>query len=175
MRPSSRPPPGLRRATAYLENGDLTPSRSRKVSALLTISLAPPVYCGTALRNMGVQPVSTPSWDFLPSPLDIGDVRGFLPALRPSEETEVRKPDETFSALGLQDAAHPSTASSPSVCVLPARLESGSQANSDQAGKKRAHRQDLPRCTPTRENSRRRGARWPHFTRVIGLKGHDYG
>ena len=37
---------------------------------------------------MGVQPVLDAVVDFLPSPLDIGDVRGFLPGSETEEETE---------------------------------------------------------------------------------------
>jgi len=58
-----------------------------------------PVYCGTALRNKGIQRVLDAVVDFLPSPLDIPAVKGF----KPSKEDEVveRPPDETapMSAL----------------------------------------------------------------------------
>ena len=80
---------------AYLENGELTLEQIKEGIRLLTISSREfPVYCGTALRNMGVQPVLDAVVDLLPSPLDIGDVRGFLPGSETEEETEVRKPDE---------------------------------------------------------------------------------
>ncbi len=57
-----------------------------------------PVYCGTALRNKGIQRVLDAVVDFLPSPLDIPAVKGF----KPNSEDEVeRPPDETapMSAL----------------------------------------------------------------------------
>ncbi len=57
-----------------------------------------PVYCGTSLRNKGVQPVLDAVVDFLPSPLDIPPVRGY----HPKTEDEVKRPaDETapLSAL----------------------------------------------------------------------------
>jgi elongation factor G len=51
-----------------------------------------PVFCGTALRDVGVQPLLDGVVDYLPSPLDIGEVAGADPesgravALRPRDE-----------------------------------------------------------------------------------------
>ncbi len=51
-----------------------------------------PVFCGTALRDVGVQPLLDGVVDFLPSPLDIGEVTGTDPekgrevVLRPRDE-----------------------------------------------------------------------------------------
>jgi elongation factor G len=57
-----------------------------------------PVYCGTALRNKGIQRVLDAVVDFLPSPLDIPAVKGFKPT---TEEEIERPPDESapMSAL----------------------------------------------------------------------------
>ncbi len=53
---------------------------------------ATPVFCGTSLRNKGVQPLLDAVIDYLPSPLDIPPVVGFDPKsdeelIRPAEET----------------------------------------------------------------------------------------
>ena len=124
---------------AYLENGDLTLEQIKEGIRLLTISSrAFPVYCGTALRNMGVQPVLDAVVDFLPSPLDIGDVRGFLPGSETEEETEVRKPDEKepFSALAFKIAAHPFYGKLTFIRVYSGKVESGSQVLNSTKGKK---------------------------------------
>ena len=124
---------------AYLENGDLTLEQIKEGIRLLTISSrAFPVYCGTALRNMGVQPVLDAVVDFLPSPLDIGDVRGFLPGSETEEETEIRKPDEKepFSALAFKIAAHPFYGKLTFIRVYSGKVESGSQVLNSTKGKK---------------------------------------
>jgi len=61
-------------------------------------NMATPVYCGTALRNKGVQPVLDAIVAYLPSPLDMPPVQG----IHPKTEAEIeRKPDveEPMSAL----------------------------------------------------------------------------
>ena len=124
---------------AYLENGELTLEQIKEGIRLLTISSrAFPVYCGTALRNMGVQPVLDAVVDFLPSPLDIGDVRGFLPGSETEEETEIRKPDEKepFSALAFKIAAHPFYGKLTFIRVYSGKVESGAQVLNSTKGKK---------------------------------------
>ena len=87
---------------------------------------------------MGVQPVLDAVVDFLPSPLDIGDVRGFLPCSETEEETEVRKPDENepFSALAFKIAAHPFYGKLTFIRVYSGKVESGSQVLNSTKGKK---------------------------------------
>ena len=56
-----------------------------------------PVYCGTALKNKGVQPILDAVIDFLPSPLEVPAVKG----IDPKGNEVVREPsdDEPASAL----------------------------------------------------------------------------
>ena len=85
----------------YLENLELTNDQIKEGVRALTVSGAAfPVYCGTALRNQGVQPVLDAVIDFLPSPLDIEAIEGFRPGHEDDGNTESRKPDEDepFSA-----------------------------------------------------------------------------
>jgi len=65
-----------------------------------------PVYCGTAYRNKGVQPLLDAIVDFLPNPLDVGEVKGVA---MDSDEPMTRKPsvEEPFSALAFKIAVHP--------------------------------------------------------------------
>ncbi|MFA6493046.1 MAG: elongation factor G [Patescibacteria group bacterium] len=65
-----------------------------------------PVFCGTALKNKGVQPMLDAIIDYLPSPLDVPPVTGIKPG---TEEVIERKAsdEESFSALVFKVAADP--------------------------------------------------------------------
>ncbi len=65
-----------------------------------------PVYCGTALKNKGVQPVLDGVVDYLPSPIDIPPAKGIDP--KTDEEIEIKADDgEKFAALAFKVAADP--------------------------------------------------------------------
>lgn len=67
---------------------------------------ATPVYCGSALRNKGVQPLLDSLVEFLPSPVDVPPVVGFHPT---SERVEQRKADDNapLSALVFKIVSDP--------------------------------------------------------------------
>ncbi len=50
-----------------------------------------PVFCGTAFKNKGVQPLLDAVVDYLPSPLDIASIKGINPN---TDKEEERKPDD---------------------------------------------------------------------------------
>ncbi|KKP67256.1 MAG: Elongation factor G [Candidatus Roizmanbacteria bacterium GW2011_GWA2_35_19] len=60
-----------------------------------------PIYCGTSLRNKAVQPVLDAIVDYLPSPLDLKEIKGHHPK---TNEIVVRQltPTEKFSALAFK-------------------------------------------------------------------------
>ena len=79
------------------------------VSALRTGTLScslTPVLCGTSYRNKGVQPLLDAVLAYLPSPLDVPPVHGFV---KDGEAEVIRKADdkEPFSALAFKIAADP--------------------------------------------------------------------
>ena len=83
----------------YFETGSLTLDEIKKGIRKGTISRTlVPAYCGTAFKNKGVQPLLDGVIDFLPSPLDIGEVHS-------ADNPEmVRRPndDDPFSALAFK-------------------------------------------------------------------------
>jgi elongation factor G len=58
-----------------ISSGEITAALRRIVLA----NLANPVYCGSSLKNKGVQPLIDAVIDLLPSPLDVPPVTGFNP------------------------------------------------------------------------------------------------
>lgn len=95
-----------------------------------------PVYCGSAFKNRGIQPVLDAVVDFLPNPLDIGAIE----AHDPRDESIVipRKPqaDEPFSALAFKVAVHPFFGRLTYVRVYSGQLDSGAQVINSTKGKK---------------------------------------
>ncbi len=79
--------------------------------ATLEIALTP-VFCGSAFKNKGVQPLLDAVLDYLPSPLDVPPVEGFIPT-KGGDGTEgepvTRQADDSqpFAALAFKIMADP--------------------------------------------------------------------
>ncbi|MFS0216223.1 elongation factor G [Corynebacterium striatum] len=92
----------------YFGGEELTLDEIKAAIRKMTInSEVYPVLCGTAYRNKGVQPLLDAVVDFLPNPLDVGEVVGH--AVGNEDEKVTRKPsvESPFSALSFKIAAHP--------------------------------------------------------------------
>lgn len=121
----------------YLEEGDLSLEDLKQGIRELTISSqAYPVFCGSAFKNKGVQPMLNAVIDFLPSPLDVPPMIGH--DVKDEEKELTRKPsaDEPFSALAFKVAAHPFFGSLTYVRVYSGHVETGSQVLNANTGKK---------------------------------------
>ncbi len=91
----------------YLNKGEISVEELRKVLRKATIeSRLMPVYCGSSLKNKGVQPVIDAVCYYLPSPVDLPPVIGTDP--KTGAEVQ-RKPSdsEPFAALAFKVAADP--------------------------------------------------------------------
>ncbi len=91
----------------YLDGKEPTIDQLRATLRKATIAgKAFPVFCGSALRNRGVQPVLDAVIDYLPSPLDIAAVKGINPK---TDEEEERPADENgpMAALVFKIVADP--------------------------------------------------------------------
>jgi elongation factor G len=94
-----------------------------------------PVYCGSALKNKGVQPILDAVVDYLPSPVDLPPVKGINPK---TNEEEERKPsdDEPFCALAFKIQTDPFVGSLTFFRVYSGSLEAGSYVYNSTTGSK---------------------------------------
>ncbi|WP_124039171.1 elongation factor G [Neoactinobaculum massilliense] len=97
-----------------------------------------PVYGGSAYKNKGVQPMLDGVVNFLPSPVDIDAVTGFLPGHEEDGETEKRHPSEKepFAALAFKIAVHPFYGKLTYVRVYSGEIRPGDQVLNTGKGKK---------------------------------------
>ncbi|MCX8008463.1 MAG: elongation factor G [Patescibacteria group bacterium] len=84
-----------------------------------------PVYCGTSLRNKGVQPLLDAVVDYLPSPLDLPPVKGIHPKTG-EELTRNRVNEEKFSGLAFKIQIDPHVGKITYVRIYSGKLSSGS-------------------------------------------------
>ncbi|OBA36631.1 translation elongation factor G [Rhodococcus sp. 852002-51564_SCH6189132-a] len=121
----------------YFGGEELTVAEIKAAIRKMTVnSELYPVLCGSAFKNKGIQPMLDAVIDYLPNPLDIGDVIGHQVG---NEEEELRrKPskEEPFSALAFKIAAHPFFGKLTFVRVYSGRIDSGTQVLNSTKGKK---------------------------------------
>ncbi|MDK8545446.1 elongation factor G [Corynebacterium pseudodiphtheriticum] len=95
-----------------------------------------PVYCGTAYRNKGVQPLLDAVIDFLPNPMDVGEVIGHEMGNEDAEMRRKPSAEEPFSGLAFKIAAHPFFGQLTFVRVYSGRVEPGNEVLNSTKGKK---------------------------------------
>jgi elongation factor G len=109
----------------FLEGETISPAELRASLRKSTIALKVfPVVVGTAFKNKGVQPLLDAVVDYLPSPLDAGEVKGANPD---NAEVITRKPadSEPFSALAFKIMADPFVGQLTFIRVYSGQLKSG--------------------------------------------------
>lgn len=95
-------------AEAFLNGEEISEERLKQSIRQGTLSLAfVPVLCGSAFKNKGVQPLLDCVRDYLPSPIDRGEIKGVSP--KNKEREEIRKPDveDAFSGIVFKIANDP--------------------------------------------------------------------
>ena len=121
----------------YLGGEELTIDEIKAAVRQLTISgEAFPVFCGSAFKNRGVQPMLDAVVDYLPSPIDVPSIQ----AHDVNDESKIieRHPDaaEPFAALAFKIAVHPFFGRLTYVRVYSGHLDSGGQVVNSTKGKK---------------------------------------
>jgi len=93
-----------------------------------------PIYCGSSLRNKGVQPVLDGVIDYLPSPVDLKEIVGIDPRTN-KEEKRLLTPEEKFSALSFKIQLDPHVGKLTYTRIYSGVLESGSYVYNVNRGK----------------------------------------
>jgi len=122
----------------YLD-GDLDFSVAEIKAAVRKLTIASeiyPVFCGSAFKNRGVQPMLDAVVDYLPSPLDMPAIEGH--DVRDEEKIIERHADssEPFSALAFKIMTHPFFGRLTYIRVYSGKLDSGGQVINSTKGKK---------------------------------------
>jgi elongation factor G len=125
----------------YLEGKEISVEELRKVLRKATIeSKIVPVFCGSALRNKGVQFLLDGVVDYLPSPLDLPPTKGFDPKTGTEIIRQVSD-DEPFTALAFKIATDPFVGNLTYFRVYSGTLKRGSYIlNATKGQKERAGR-----------------------------------
>ncbi|MFR9675311.1 elongation factor G [Streptomyces sp. TR06-5] len=128
----------------YLEGQE--PTEEQLIAAVRRVTLAStgaegtitvtPVFCGTAFKNKGVQPLLDAVCSYLPGPLDVEAVEGH--SVKDPDEVLKRRPseEEPFSALAFKIAADPHLGKLTFIRVYSGRLQTGTQVMNAVKGRK---------------------------------------
>ena len=120
----------------YFGGEEITEEEIKRAIRTATISgIIVPVLCGTAFKNKGIQPLLDAVVAYLPSPLDVGAVKGIDPK---TEEPMERQPsdEEAFSALAFKILTDPFVGRLSFFRVYSGVLNKGSYVLNSTKGKK---------------------------------------
>ncbi|MBI3380017.1 elongation factor G [Candidatus Gottesmanbacteria bacterium] len=110
----------------YLGGTEPTLEELKKVLRKATIAYKlVPIYCGTSLRNKGVQPLLDAVVDYLPSPLDIASIKGVNPKTN-TEEVRLTNKTAPFSGLAFKIQLDPHVGKLTYVRIYSGKISSGS-------------------------------------------------
>ena len=153
---------------SYLEGQEPDPDTLRRCIRLGTISGAfVPVFCGSAFKNKGVQPLLDALIDYLPAPTDVPAVKG-LSADDDSAIVRQSDDDEPFSGLAFKVMTDPFVGSLTFVRIYSGVVDSGSSVLNPVKGK----RERVGRMLLMHANSREdiKQARAGDIVAIAGLK-----
>ncbi len=109
----------------YLEGQEISVEEIKKAIRRATVDARiVPVFCGSSYKNKGVQPLLDAVIDYLPSPVEVESVTGFLPG---TQEETYRKysDDEPFSSLAFKIMSDPYVGKLTFVRVYSGKLAAG--------------------------------------------------
>jgi elongation factor G len=120
----------------FIEGKEISPDELKVALRQAVLeSKATPVFCGSALKNKGIQPLLDAIVDYLPSPVDIPDVVG----IKPGTDEEISRPpndEESLSALVFKIVTDPYVGRLAYFRVYSGKIKKGSSVYNSSAGKK---------------------------------------
>ena len=129
---------------AYLEGETIEVDRLKRDvrRACLDISITP-IFCGSAFKNKGVQPLLDAVIDYLPSPLDVRPVEGVEPPSKSASSengegapaTRPASDDEPFAALAFKVMSDPFVGKLTYFRAYSGKLQSGSRILNSATGR----------------------------------------
>jgi elongation factor G len=112
----------------YLNGNEPSQDELKKALRQATIKYQlVPIFCGSSLRNKGVQPLLDAVIDYLPSPIDIPPVEGYNPVSQAKEKRATDK-SAVFSALAFKIQTDPHVGRLTYIRIYSGTLKSGSYA-----------------------------------------------
>ncbi|OGU60541.1 MAG: translation elongation factor G [Ignavibacteria bacterium GWF2_33_9] len=121
----------------FLLGEDLTEDEIKTALRNATLkNLCNPVFCGSSLKNIGVQPLLDGVLDYLPSPEDVGNVLGFDAKDHEKLVDIQMTDDEAFTALSFKVLTDPFVGKMNFLRIYSGSLKVGQQVENTAAGKK---------------------------------------
>lgn len=110
----------------YLAGKEPTIGELKQVLRKATIAYKlVPIFCGTSLRNKGVQPLLDAIVDYLPSPLDVASIHGTNPKTNEQEERATNT-EAPFSGLAFKIQLDPHVGKLTYVRIYSGKISAGS-------------------------------------------------
>ncbi len=157
----------------YMAGEEVTQEEIKKVLRKAVLKYkAVPLFCGTALKNKGVQPVLDAICNYFPSPTDLPAVEGVDPKTNEPAKRSLSD-EEPFSALSFKLANDPYVGSLTFLRVYSGKLSSGSYILNANTGKKERISRILRMHADQREELKEIYA--GDIVAAVGLKGTSTG
>jgi elongation factor G len=120
----------------YLEGEEITIEELKSALRKAVIAnIATPVFCGSSLRNKGVQPLLDAIIDYLPSPIEVPPIRGFIPD-KDREVERAPEDDAPLSALVFKIVTDPYVGRLAYLRVYSGKITQGTMVYNSTKGKK---------------------------------------
>jgi elongation factor G len=120
----------------YLSEGSLSEEQILQGLRIGTIkNMLVPVLCGSAFKNKGVQPLLDAVVDYLPSPLDVPPIEGFLPEGSKGSNIRCADDEQPFAALVFKIMTDPFVGRLAFIRIYSGSLATGSSVVNAATGK----------------------------------------